>query len=68
MTLVITHYSDTLGDTCNDIGNDTRNDTHDDTHMNLLVLSGRCRDDDPKFLTNPYKKPKSLLKNQRGAR
>ena len=30
--------------------------------INSLVLSGRCRDDDPKLLTNPYKKPISLLK------
>ena len=81
MTLMMTRHDDTRDDSLNndnlndnnndsrdDSQNDTRTDTSNDTHnMNLLVLSGRCRDDDPKLLNNPCMKLISLLKDQ-GAR
>ena len=63
----MTHCNDTLD---NSLTNDTHNDTPFSTQhivMNLLVLSGRCRDDDPQLLSNPCMKPISLLKDQ-GAR
>ena len=74
MTVIITRHDDTRNDSLNNDNNDdsrddsqtdTRTDTPNDTHnMNLLVLSGRCRDDDPKLLNNPCMKLISLLRDQ----
>ena len=82
MTLMMTRHDDTRDDSLNndnlndnhndshdDSQNDTRTDTSNDTHnMNLLVLSGRCRDGDPKTDNNSMYEAKVTVKKPKGVR